>query len=276
MLENGVKSAAIGCFDAMHLGHFELFKRLDKNGALFIIDKGKKTYLIPNEKKPEISGFPCFFYKFDEIKNLSGAEFINQICKRFTKLEKIVVGADFKFGKDAACNSDDLKRFFGLNVDIVSEFCIKNIPIHTSLIKKLLQNGEISSANEFLGRKYCILGRVIKGAGLGKKELFATINLDTNQFFLPKNGVYITFAKIGSKLHKSVTFIGQRISIDDKFSVETHLIDENLQKSPEFVEIYFLKYLRENAKFSEISQLKAQISLDINVAKKFLDNQNER
>lgn len=276
MLKSDVKSVAIGCFDGMHLGHFELFGRLGENGALLIIDKNRKIHLTPNEKKSEISGLPCFFYKFDEIQNLSGDEFVGQICKEFVNLAKIVVGQDFKFGKNAAWNACDLKSLFSGKTEIVNEFCINNIPVHTSVIKKFLQNGEISAANELLGRRYRIIGHCVKGAGIGKKLLFATINLDTGQYFLPKNGVYVTFAKIGEKCYKSVTFIGNRASIDDKFSVEVHLIDKNIQILLEFVEIYFIKYLREVVRFDEISELKEQISADINIARKILENQNER
>ena len=81
---------------------------------------------------------------------------------------------------------------------------------------------KIQKANNFLGRTYCIEGIHIKGNGIGKKA-FPTINVKIDNFLLPQDGVYITKTIINQKAFKSVSFLGKRLSIDNKLSVETHL-----------------------------------------------------
>ena len=119
-------------------------------------------------------------------------------------------------------------------------------------------------ANLLLDRVYEIKGDLIKGQGLGKKELFSTLNLDVSNYFLPKNGVYATFTNLNNKDFKSVTFIGNRLSTDDKFSVETHIIEPfSEDKINGKITIKFKDFIRDNKKFENLNELKFQISKDI-------------
>ncbi|MBX1885799.1 bifunctional riboflavin kinase/FAD synthetase [Campylobacter peloridis] len=274
--KNKITNLAIGCFDGMHLGHFELFKHLDENGAIFIIYKTECNELTPKEFRVSVAKHPLIFCDFLEIKNLNGKEFLTYLKKEFPNLEKIIVGYDFKFGKNREWEAKDIQALCSLKTIIVDEFKIQNQSVHASLIKHLLENGKAKKAREFLGRFYNIRAKIIKGQGIGAKELFATLNLQSKDFFLPKNGVYASLIKIGDKAYNSVSFLGIRSS-DNHFSLETHILDENYKNTEEkFIELSFIDYIRANKKFDDLSLLKAQIAKDIIKAKEILRVLDER
>ncbi|ASM38036.1 bifunctional riboflavin kinase / FMN adenylyltransferase [Campylobacter sputorum bv. paraureolyticus LMG 11764] len=272
--EFDIDSIAIGTFDGIHKGHKELLKKLTQKGALLVIQMNKKC-LTPGIKRSQYSKFPCFYYDFELIKNMSGDEFINALCNDFVNLKTIVVGCDFRFGKNRVCDTADLKNFFSGETIVVDEFKIDGIGVHSSNIKKFLKDGKIYEANKFLGREYCIEGNVVKGQGIGKKEIYPTLNLYIKDYILPKDGVYASRVKINKKYYNCVTFIGNRVSSDNNFAVETHIIDKNINEKVDFVELYFVDYIRDNAKFSSFCELKKQISIDIQKAKIILENSKQ-
>lgn len=268
-----IKALAIGCFDGLHLGHLELIKHLGEHSVLLMIDKFKSRKLCTNKQKQDLTKKEVIELDFESIKDLDGKVFFDALKKEFPNLEHVVVGYDFYFGKDRKYKAQDIEKISGLKTTIVPEYKIGSKAVHTSLIKDFLSKGELERANEFLGRIYSIEGNLIKGQGLGSKELFATLNLECKEYFLPKNGVYATFCELRARVYKSVSFIGERFS-DKNFAIETHILEDfKLQLRPkEPLKLSFIKFLRENHNFSESSLLKAQISRDIEQALKILEN----
>ncbi|EAI0308784.1 bifunctional riboflavin kinase/FAD synthetase [Campylobacter jejuni] len=272
-----ITSLAIGCFDGMHLGHLKLVKCLDENGALLVINKFKGQFLCSNRQKEEISGKKVIEVDFESIKSLDGKDFLSFLKKEFVNLKFIVVGYDFSFGKNRAYSAKDIESLSGIKTIIVDEFSIDGIGVHASLIKDFLSKANLQKAKEFLGRDYSIKGKMIKGQGLGSKELFATINLDCEGYFLPQNGVYVTLLKSQRKTYKSVSFLGVRSS-DENFAIESHILEElgeNFTQG-EFFELEFISFLRENQKFQDLKKLKNQIAKDIEQARELLRKNDER
>lgn len=308
-----IYSLAIGRFDGLHLGHGAIFAHLGERSAVLIIENHHAN-LTPNRAK--FAKIPLFFYEFKEIRALCVGDFIAKLRADFANLKQIVVGADFRFGRNRSGGVDELRASFGGEVCVVDEYKISGVAVHSAKIREFLSAGEIKKANTFLGRNYEICGQVVRGAGLGKRELFATINADINGYFLPKNGVYATFVRIlgisvftparknfddksGENLDKfsqisgdnfgwfwGATFIGNRLSIDEKFAIETHVLaDESGRKiNADFwqnlgdivglnLEIRFVKFIRENIKFSDLSALKAQISRDFDEIRAVLQSE---
>ncbi|MFY4724625.1 bifunctional riboflavin kinase/FAD synthetase [Campylobacter jejuni] len=277
MLKTSITSLAIGCFDGMHLGHLKLVKYLDENGVLLVINKFKGNFLCSNHQKEEISGKKIIEVDFESIKSLDGKDFLNFLKKEFTNLNFIVVGYDFSFGKNRAYSAKDIELLSGIKTVIVDEFRIGGVGVHASLIKDFLSKANLQKAKEFLGRNYSIKGKIVKGQGLGSKELFATINLDCKSYFLPQNGVYATLLKSQKKIYKSVSFLGIRSS-DENFAIESHILeklDENFTYG-EFLELEFVAFLRENQKFQDLKKLKNQITKDIKQAQILLRKNDER
>ena len=308
-----IYSLAIGRFDGLHLGHGAIFAHLGERSAVLVIENHHAN-LTPNRAK--FAKIPLFFYEFKEIRALCVGDFIAKLRADFTNLKQIVVGADFRFGRDRSGGVDELRASFGGEVCVVDEYKISGVAVHSAKIREFLSAGEIEKASKFLGRNYEICGQIVRGAGLGKRELFATINADINGYFLPKNGVYATFVRIlgisvftparknfddksGENLDKfsqisgdnfgwfwGATFIGNRLSVDGKFAIETHVLaDESGRKiNADFwqnlgdivglnLEIRFVKFIRENIKFSDLSALKAQISRDFDEIRAVLQSE---
>ena len=268
LTKDNITAVAIGHFDGVHRGHKELLKRLGVYGGLVVIDKNKAN-ITPGLKRAEYSRYPCFLYDFNEIKGLSGEDFIALLKRDFKNLQKIVVGFDFRFGRGRAWDKYDLARIFDGEVEIVDEFCFEGMGVHSSAIREYIKQGEIYKANLLLGREYSVEGRVINGQGIGSRELVPTLNLDIKSYLLPREGVYATRTRIGYKTYGSVTFIGNRMSTDGNFSVETHVLNENIADARD-VAVCFIKRLRDNLKFSDLASLKAQIKIDINAAMEFV------
>ncbi|WP_200762341.1 bifunctional riboflavin kinase/FAD synthetase [Nitrosophilus alvini] len=264
--KNEIESLAIGAFNGMHRGHKELFKRLGTKGGILVIES-KKADLTPGRYRCEYVEYPCFFCNFDEIKNMEAEEFIEKLKKEFPNLKKIVVGYDFAFGKGRRYTADDLKKMFDGEVEVVDEVKIDGVSVHSKIIRELLKKGDIEEANKLLGHSYKIEGKIVKGQGLGKKKLVATLNLDIDQFLLPKEGVYATLTEIEGRFYPSVTFIGKRETTDGKTAVETHILDHDLKTTPQEAQIVFLKYLRQNRKFKNLEELKKSIEEDIEEAR---------
>jgi len=265
-----IDSIAIGVFDGFHLGHQQLLNRLTPNGAVLIIYK-EKANITPGFTREKFTKYPCIFMKFSSIKSLNCVDFVSLIVNYFPNLKEIIVGYDFKFGANRTCDIKDLKKIFKGKIEVVDEFFIDNISVHSSKIREFIRNGEIEKANTFLGRSYSITGEVISGQGLGKKELFPTINVHIEKYIIPKDGVYATKILINKKMYKSITFIGTRESTDGNFACETYVIDEKQIPKSDEVEIFFIKYIRGNKKFNSLKELKNQISRDIDIAKKALE-----
>ncbi len=266
-----IDTVAIGGFDGIHIAHQTLIQETGKNGAVVIIDKDYAN-ITPDIYRCLYVDKPCIFIDLFEIRNLNGKEFIELLKNEFPNLKKIIVGYDFRFGKNRANHANDLKNLFDGEVEIIKEIKIDGISVHSKTIRELIKKGDLKTANKLLGRDYSIFGKVIKGLGIGSKKLYPTINLSNSSFLLPKDGVYATFSKINNNLYPSVTFIGKRETIDNSFSIETHILKEDFnEENFKTVEIIFKEYLRENRKFENLEELKKQISKDIKKAKEILN-----
>ena len=263
---NTITSIAIGSFDGIHLGHQAL---IDQVEALVIIERNG-GYLTPGYKRSEFTDKICCFYHFDVLKCLTPEAFVVKLQTDFPQLERIVVGYDFHFGKDKAGDAQVLKALFDHEVIIVEEVSIEEIPVHSRTIKAYLKEGNIQMANLLLGRHYHIEGTVVKGQGLGKKELVPTINLKIQDYQLPAEGVYATHTQIDGHWFDSVSFLGHRVTTDDSFAVETHLLDEEISEVSGVIRLAFIAAIRENQKFDSLEALKQQIQVDIEQAKVLL------
>ena len=225
--KNSIKAIAIGGFDGMHLAHQELFKNLGENGAILAIESGFAN-ITPKTYRQEYSSYPVYYYALENIKHLTGEEFITLLKEEFPNLEKIVVGFDFCFGKNRKHCTTHLNELFDGKVQIINEVKIDNIAVHSRIIREYIKNGDIKTANRLLGRKYKIFGKQIKGQGLGSKNFVPTINLHVDNFILPNEGVYATKTIIKEEELNSVTFLGHRVTTDGSFAVETHILDKNI------------------------------------------------
>ena len=263
-IENSIRSIAIGSFDGMHVAHQALIERVE---TVAVIERNG-GYLTPGYRRTEFTQKPCAFYHFDKIRHLSPEAFVAKLREDFPRLEKIVVGYDFAFGKNKEGSASHLERLFEGEVKIVGEISIEGISVHSRTIKAFLREGNISQANLLLGRAYHIEGEVVAGQGLGREKLVPTINLRVHRYQLPMEGVYRTATKVDGVWLPSVSFLGHRISTDGSYAVESHILDRTVEVSVGSESaVRFEAFLRENRKFESLESLKAQIDADIEAAR---------
>lgn len=218
-----VRAVAIGNFDGMHIGHQKLFEHLGEHGAIIVILAGGGAKLTPFASHGAYTQKKLFYCELSKIKNLSGGEFIELLEQNFINLQKIVVGEDFRFGRDRAWGVEFLRREFHGQTCVVGEFKVGS-GVHSSRIKELLSHGRCEAAAELLGRDYELCGRIVRGQGRGAREFVATLNLEPGRFFIPKSGVYATVTSVRGARYKSVSFVGERLSTDGAFALETHIL----------------------------------------------------
>lgn len=275
-----ITSLAIGKFDGIHLGHRKLLELLGDRGAVLIIDKAIEQNLISQSPSVQNQGFltslqdrldhlpNAYFVEFASVAHMSGEEFVSTLLESLPSLETIIVGYDFRFGRDRLCGADDLRHLCeirqssqgrAIQAIIVPKVCYGEIPLHASVIKDFVRHGDIAVANAMLGWHYTITGDVIRGQGIASKELFPTINIRAQGYVLPASGVYATH--VNGKM--AVSFFGHRVSTDGAYAIESHIIDSEIVQAPERLTIQMYKKIRENRRFDSLQELKAQIECDI-------------
>ncbi len=264
---NAIGSIAIGSFDGLHLGHQALISQAE----MLIIIERNGGYLTPGYKRSLYTDRPLTLYHFEKIKSLTPEAFVAKLQQDFPSLEKIVIGYDFHFGNGKAGDGHYLQKIFDGEVLIIEQVSAAGIPIHSRTIKKLLREGEISLANQLLGRSYQLDGTIIPGQGLGSKALVPTLNLSVDHYQLPQEGVYATYTQIDGSWLPSISFIGHRVSTDGSFAVETHILHREIPTpSSDTLWIRFEAFIRPNRKFDTLDTLKREIIKDIQTAEEIL------
>ena len=285
----------IGNFDGLHLGHQKLFnlaQNFKKKYSLKIgvmtfepmpkmfFNKNLKNFRISNQKQKIalLKKFDVDFVivkKFDKkFSKTKSMNFIKDILSKRLGAKFIFVSNNFRFGNKREGNVKQLihyQTFYNYQI-IKPKPLYKNKKIISStLIRKYLENGKLDKANKFLNREWSIEGKVIKGRQLGKKIGFPTANIDIKNFIVAKPGVYAVKVKKENttKFIKGIANLGYRPTFNQKkILLEVHLFNftENLYNK--YLTINFLKFIRKEKKFKNIGQLKKQIKIDLQKARK--------
>jgi riboflavin kinase/FMN adenylyltransferase len=210
-----------------------------------------------------------------DLAQLSPEEFVRQILVRDLHVKAVLVGQDFKFGHKQAGNAkllSDLGKLHGFEVVIVPPVLYRREVVSSTIIRREVACGDVSHAARLLGRPFALTGEVVSGTGTGRRFTFPTLNLAVEQELLPARGVYITRTCFEgeTRSHRSVTNIGMRPTFNGSaLSVETHLLDLEMETTPKRIEVRFWNRLREEKKFNSPEELRAQIARDIARANKF-------
>ena len=285
-IENSSGVVCIGGFDGIHLAHQQLFKKTMNISTKFDIvtfEVIPKIYfnedlkpLISNEGRERI--FSTFnpqnlvYLNFENFNKISQEQFCNYL-KNNLKVKKIVVGKDFKFGKNRSGDITTLIHFFGEeNIFLLDDFLIDNEKVSSTKIRYYLSNGDIEKANNYLGREFSLIGTVIEGKKIGRSIGFPTANLSLDQdTFIPNFGVYTGKIYIDNNIFNTIVNIGLNPTVDDQatLKIEAHIFDFSSDIYNSKVEISLNKFIRKEIKFKNIDELKFQISEDIKTAKKY-------
>jgi len=285
----------IGNFDGLHSGHQKLFKQANKfkkklNLKLGVItfdpipkmffDKKIKNYRISNFDQ-KVSYFEKFGVDFLINKNFNKRfskitynKFIENILYKRLKAKYIFVSNNFRFGYKREGNVKLLKsyerkcKFKLINPKPLK---IKKKIISSTLIRKLIQKGDLSIANQILKRKWSIEGIVEKGRMMGKKIGFPTCNIDIENYIIAKLGVYAVKIKIKNrrKIYNGIANLGYRPTFNQKkILLEVNLFNFSGNLYNKKLSVEFLKFIRGEKKFTGVDELRNQIKKDLFIAKK--------
>ncbi len=210
-----------------------------------------------------------------DLSLMTPRQFVERILRKKLHAREIHEGFNFRFGHKAAGDVAMLSEFgreMGFEVKVYPEMTLRGESVSSTQIRKLLTAGRVSRARHLLARPFCILGTPGRGRGYGSKYTVPTINLARYEEIVPKDGVYITWTRVGTERFDSVTNVGNRPTFGaELFAIETHLLNFHpLELTPETeVEICFLERLRDEVKFPSVGELREQIARDVTKARRY-------
>lgn len=289
----------IGTFDGVHIGHQKILKKItqianEENYESVVLtffphprmvlqqDNSIKLLNTISEKEKLFKNIGIdhlIIHPFDEeFSKLSAEDFVKKILVDQLNIQKIVIGYDHRFGKDRSANLDDLIEFgikYNFEVEQISAEEINNNAVSSTKIRNSLLDGDIETANSYLGYSYDFTGTVIKGKQLGRTIGFPTANISIEEEYklLPKNGVYIVQTRIDSTDYFGMMNIGTRPTIDGTTqSVEVYILDFDKEIYNTKLTVSVLKFIREEKKFESFEHLKEQIEKDKITTIKFISS----
>ncbi|MBQ3546107.1 MAG: bifunctional riboflavin kinase/FAD synthetase [Lachnospiraceae bacterium] len=279
------KSAVtLGKFDGIHLGHKKLINEIveakEKKGlstVLFSFDTSgiKKIQSITTKEERELICNDLnidniiFFPVNPDTMSIEPEEFIEKILVKKINAKVVVTGKDFRFGKNRRGDVDMLLRFSkkcGYELKVVDNVMDGDNRVSSSNIKQLINEANITKANEMLGYSYFVYGIVERGKQIGRTIDRRTVNIIPNaNKIIPPNGVYKTTISIAGKQYKSITNIGKCPTVrnDGGITIETHIFDFDEEIYDSKVKISFERFIRKERKFDSLEELRKQINLDI-------------
>jgi len=287
----------IGTFDGVHIGHKAILKRLvetakkenldsvvltffphprmvlqQKSDIKLINTINERTQLLENTGLEHLVIHP-FTHAFSRLTAL---EYVRDILVNSLKAKKIIIGYDHRFGRNRNADIDDLKEFgktYNFEVEEISAKELDDVAISSTKIRKALNEGDIDTANSYLGYHFMISGEVIKGKAIGRTIQYPTANLKLKESYklVPKNGVYVVHSLIEGKRIFGITSIGTNPTVGGKEkTIETHFLNFNEDLYGKEITIEFLKFIRDEETFDSVEILRQEIIKDEKFAKQYL------
>ena len=282
---------SLGGFDGIHLGHQALIQKLigaskerQAPSCLCLFDplpfqvlKGEKTFkrlfTIP-ELESLLADFKldflCIMPFSACFSKLSSKEFIQSVlAPQFDPLH-IIIGYDFSFSYQKEGNFSILQSYgsqLGFSVEKVDPYLYEGEPVSSSKVRKRLSLADMKGVKTLLGRAFSIQSKVLRGDGRGRKLGFPTANLRPTNKELPPWGVYSGTVQIQKDSYPAIVNIGCRPSFGASYSlVEVHIPSFERDIYGEIVTVELENFIRKEKEFSKVSDLKRQISQDIQTA----------
>lgn len=291
------KVMALGFFDGIHVGHAALINKIKQRAeetgaepAVLTFDVHpdnlvfKKTVpLINSAEDRENILSRCFgiddvvvIHFNQRVMHMDWQDFIDELIDEMN-LRWLVVGHDFCFGYKGLGTAEKLKAYCaerGVGCDIIPAVCRDGVVVSSTLIRQLIETGEMEKANEYLGHPHTLTDVIRTGYHLGTKMGTPTINMSFPQgVIIPRHGVYAAKAYIDGQEYMSVTNVGIRPTVSDSgnVNVESFLLDFCGNLYGHRARIDFYKFLRPERKFDDVNELAAQIKSDAQTTREYFE-----
>jgi riboflavin kinase / FMN adenylyltransferase len=289
-LENAV--VTIGTFDGVHVGHQKIINRLleitrQTGGESVILTFFPHPRMILHPEDVNIKLISTITEKAERLEaagidhliitpftrdfsNLSPQEYIKDFLVDRIGTRHIVIGYDHRFGKDRKGGLQQLQQYsseYGFAVEEIPEQDIHDVAVSSTKIRQAILSGDIETANDFLGYPFCISGKVIKGDQIGRTLGFPTANLFIEETYklIPADGIYavgLTLCNNGQQC-KGMAYIGHRPTVNGMTrNIEVNIFDFAQDIYGEQMRLDFLKFIREDQKFSSLEELSEQLKQD--------------
>lgn len=285
----------IGTFDGVHVGHRMILKRLINNAKTsnlkstvltffphprMVLQKDADLKLLNTlEEKTQILEKVGLDYLIvhrftKQFSRLSATDFVRDILVNGLKTKKIIIGYDHRFGRNRNANINDLRAFgetLDFGVEEIPAQEIDDVSVSSTKIRKALLNGDVETANEYLGYHYMLTGVIKKGKGLGRQLGFPTANLIIAEDYklIPQNGAYVVKSHVEGQETFGMMNIGHNPTVSDQdlFSerrqhIEVHFFDFQKNLYGKKLQIDILNRIRDEQKFDSINALQNQLQKD--------------
>lgn len=292
--------AAIGNFDGVHLGHQHLLQSLHQQAKslglpllVIIFEPQAREFFLGEKAPPRVAPFRdklaflqncqvdyVLCLRFNQrLANMQADEFAERVIFSSLNVKHLIVGSDFKFGKNRSGDLDLLQRLstkYACEVAECSDFKLAESKISSTRVRELLRKAQFSQVKALLGRDYSIRGRVIRGDANARKWGAPTANLNITQLPLSLKGVYcVQIKRKKGNILNGVANVGRRPTVaGNRQLLEVHIFDFNESLYGEELEVFFLQKIRDEIKFASIDDLVQQILQDVELAKEYFLTRN--
>ncbi|MFW6070860.1 MAG: riboflavin biosynthesis protein RibF [Candidatus Bipolaricaulota bacterium] len=292
---NGRVALTIGTFDGVHIGHQSLLERTRRIAEERGIESAAYTYEVPPRRHLKEEGPPLlmepavkkerlleyvdrvFLGDFPEMRDYTPEEFVERVLVERLDTAAVVVGADWRFGRNRSGSFRDLERLSNGRFSVHPEEQVKKEgrPVSSTWIREAIKDGNMELATELLGRYPAYRGTVVRGYGVGVELGIPTANLNVDDRIVsPKDGSYAALVELEKEVFKGAAHVGNRPTFESEegSEIEVHLMGFDGDLYGKELKVDLVRYLNQNNKYSELGELKEAIEGYIKRAEKVLND----
>jgi len=286
----------IGSFDGVHRGHRRILdqvtaeaRRIGGLPAVLTMRPHPREFFAPDHapnlltsegKKlallAEAGIEAVFILAFNAATSqMSPRAFLEDILVDRCGAASLLVGHDFRFGKGAEgayAFLSEAAPALGLTVTQVEPLLINGERVSSTVIRERILEGDLAGAETFLGRKYSMVGEVVRGRGIGRTLGFPTANIKPHHNAVPAHGVYAAQVILDNRTYPAAVNIGIAPTIrHEDITIEAYVFDFLDEIVSRRIELVFHKRLRPERKFPDHDTLVAQIEEDVRQIRSYFD-----
>jgi len=297
--ENYYTVVTVGTFDGVHVGHKKIIDKIVANATAndlkstiltffphprMVLQQASDLKLLNTlEEKISIlkeTGLDqLIIHPFTkEFSRLTAEEYVKEVLVESINAKKVIIGYDHRFGRNRTATIDYLIKFgekYKFDVEQISVEEVNEVSVSSTKIRVALEEGNIKTANTFLGYSYMLTGIITKGKGLGKQIDFPTANIHIKEEYklIPKIGVYVVKSEYNNKTIYGMMNIGYNPTVNgEKKTIEVHFLDFDEDLYDKEIRVELLERLRDEKRFDSIEDLKKQLIKDKEATLAFIAN----
>ncbi len=289
----------IGTFDGVHLGHQQIIKRLSQSAQAnnwesvvltffphprMVLQKDSDIKLINTISErasllDQLGLDHLVIHPFTiEFSRMRAEDFVENILVKALQAKKVIIGYDHRFGRNRNADIEDLKNYgeqFGFEVEEISKQQLEDVAISSTKIRNALLQGDIATANDYLGRPITLQGEVVAGKKIGKTIGYPTANLAIAETYklIPAQGVYVVQSYIDDQLVYGMMNIGTNPTVGgSQQTIETYFFDLEMDLYGCQLQIEILTRIRQEKHFDSVEALIAAMKDDEAFSRNYIQN----